>query len=142
MAMGTDVGTERAVSAINVTPLIDVLLVLLIIFMVIVPLTPKGLSSEAPRPEPQSTPSSDAVVLQVAPDSRGGLSYRINQSPINKADIVPALSRIFSTRQNRVVFVKGDASVTYARIAELIDMAHTANIDQVGLITARMQQAQ
>jgi biopolymer transport protein ExbD len=82
------------------------------------------------------------VVLQVAPDSRGGLSYRINQSPINKADIVPALSRIFSTRQNRVVFVKGDASVTYARIAELIDMAHTANIDQVGLITARMQQAQ
>jgi biopolymer transport protein TolR len=143
MEMGAGAGMRKAVSTINVTPLIDVLLVLLIIFMVIVPVTPTGLSSQIPQPPKSKTSSSkDVIVLQVTAGSNGEPSYLINESPIAKPEIVPRLESIFSARQDKVMFVKGNPNATYANVAEVIDMAHQADVNQIGLITVKVQAEQ
>ena len=131
-------GRGKAVSEINVTPLIDVLLVLLIIFMVIVPVTPKGLSSLIPQP-----PKADlahppqAIVVQVKANGTGDPSYLINETAFPKSQIESQLAAIFATRQEKVMFVKADTSLEYSKVAEVIDMGHQAEVDNIGLITGR-----
>src|SRR5271156_2778748 len=108
MGMGGGGGTGHAVSEINVTPLIDVLLVLLIIFMVIVPVTPRGLDTLIPQPpkdKTQDQPNDRTIVVQVLSNGAGAPSYKINDSAFNKTDIEPKLVEIFSTRQEKVMFV-------------------------------------
>jgi biopolymer transport protein ExbD/biopolymer transport protein TolR len=132
-------GSARAVSEINVTPLIDVLLVLLIIFMVIVPVTPAGLKSLIPQPAKNNPPPTEsAIVVQVLADG----SYRINQTPFPKSQIEPQLAAIFSTRQQKVMFVKADTSLEFSKVAEVIDMGHRANVDNIGLLTPRILKGQ
>jgi biopolymer transport protein ExbD/biopolymer transport protein TolR len=129
--------TGHAVSHINVTPLIDVLLVLLIIFMVIVPVTPKGLRSSIPQPSQKDVPApEDTIVVQVLAGANGEPSYRINETPLAKAQVESELARIFALRQSRVMFVQGDTALDFSKIAEVIDMGHQANVDSVGLITS------
>jgi len=142
MAMtGSD--TNRGITGINVTPLIDVLLVLLIIFMVIVPVTSRGLSSNIPQPPKHSRPDpEDTVVLQIATGPRGQLTYLLNQAPLAKSEIAGRLVGIFASRQQKTMFVKADSSIEYARVAELIDIGHQAQIDNIGLITPRIQSGQ
>src|SRR3978361_1927966 len=111
MGMGGGGGTGRAVSEINVTPVIDVLLVLLIIFMVIVPVTPKGLDTLVPQPpknKTQDQPNDRTIVVQVLSNGAGAPAYKINDQSFNKTDIEPKLAEIFATRQEKVMFVKGD----------------------------------
>src|ERR1700684_152162 len=110
MGMGGGGGTNTAVSEINVTPLIDVLLVLLIIFMVIVPVTPKGLDAIVPQPPKNNTPSEpdpSTIVVSVQGTKGGSVSYLINQDSYNKQDLEPRLAGIFAVRSNKVMFVKG-----------------------------------
>jgi biopolymer transport protein ExbD len=134
MAMtGSDV--KAGITGINVTPLIDVLLVLLIIFMVIVPVTSRGLGSSIPQPPNHRQAADDAVVLQVIAGSGGQLSYLLNQTPVPKSEIKARLAWIFSSRQQKVVFVKADPSIEYARVAEVIDLAHQASVNEVALVT-------
>jgi biopolymer transport protein ExbD/biopolymer transport protein TolR len=143
--MGGGGGTNKAVSDINVTPLIDVLLVLLIIFMVIVPVTPKGLSTLIPQPpkNPSQDQSNDrTIVVQVLANGAGEPSYKINEDSFSKADIEPKLAAIFATRQEKVMFVKGDASLDFRKVAEVIDMGHQAEVDNIGLITPRVEAGQ
>jgi biopolymer transport protein TolR len=135
MSMGSN--GIRAAAEINVTPLIDVLLVLLIIFMVIVPSVPKGLDALVPQP-PRSlvdTPSPRTIVVQVQQDRNGQPSYKINDETIAKPAIEARLQAIFATRQERVMFVKGDPELLYASIAEVIDFGHQAGVDNVGIMT-------
>jgi biopolymer transport protein TolR len=138
-------GGGGAVSEINVTPLIDVLLVLLIIFMVIVPVTPKGLDTLVPQPpkDHKDTPENDrTIVVQVLSNGAGAPSYKINQDDFAKNALEPKLAEIFSTRQEKVMFVKGDKDLDFSKVAEVIDFGHQAGVDNIGLITPRVEAGQ
>ncbi len=144
MGMGGG-GTGGAVSEINVTPLIDVLLVLLIIFMVIVPITPKGLDALVPQPpktKQPDVPNDRTIVVQVLSNGAGEPAYKINDDSFSKSAIEPKLAEIFSTRVEKVMFVKGDKDVDYGKVAEVIDFGKQAGVDNVGIITPRVEAGQ
>jgi biopolymer transport protein TolR len=139
MAIG---GGGSAKADINMTPMIDVLLVLIIIFMVITPLTPKGLEALVPQPpkadQPQSQADQRTVVIVINRDK----SMSINQEPTDEQRLGPRLEEIFKTRAERVVFVRGDNDLEYQYVAKAIDIAHGAGIDKVGLMTPQMEAGQ
>jgi len=144
MGMGGGGGTNKAVSEINVTPLIDVLLVLLIIFMVIVPVTPKGLEALVPQPPKNKTPPPDndrTIVVQVL-GTNAAPAYKINDDQFAKSSLEAKLAEIFATRQEKVMFVKGDPDMDYGKIAEVIDFGHQAGVDNIGIITPRVAAGQ
>jgi biopolymer transport protein ExbD/biopolymer transport protein TolR len=135
--------TGGAVSEINVTPLIDVLLVLLIIFMVIVPVTPKGLNALVPQPpknKTQDQPNDRTIVVQVTSRPGGGEpGYKINEQDFAKNSIAPKLTEIFATRQEKVMFVKGDKDLDFGKIAEVIGFGHQADVSNIGIITPQVE---
>lgn len=139
MAVGSGKGPK---SDINMTPMIDVLLVLIIIFMVITPLTPHGLEALVPQPPPPNAKPnlSDlrTVVIVIDKDH----SIKINQDPVTEQTLGPRLEEIFKTRAERVVFVKGDPDLEFAAVARAIDTAHGVGIDKVGLMTTKSEAGQ
>ena len=144
MTMG---GKGGPAADINVTPLIDVLLVLLIIFMVITPLTPKGLEALVPQPPPPNAPKAEptdrTVVVQVIHLPGGERpALKINQDDVTWETVQARLEDIYKTRAEKVVFVKGDTELQFADVAQVIDIAHAAGVDKVGLITAKIEQGQ
>lgn len=140
MAVG---GSGGAKADINVTPLIDVLLVLLIIFMVITPLTPHGLDTLVPQPPPPNQPppppdQDPTVVVEVKKDA----SMEINGQPVKEPDLTQKLEDIFKTRAQKVVFVKGDPDLDYRYVAQAIDDAKGAGLDKVGIMTPKVEAGQ
>jgi biopolymer transport protein ExbD len=143
MGMGVGPGGPQ-IANINMTPMIDVLLVLLIIFMVITPLTPKGLEALVPQPPPPNAPKNTqpdrTIVVQLIDRGPGQApGVKINQEDTTWDGLQGRLADIFKTRAEKVMFVKGDDNVPFADVANVIDIAHAAGVDKVGLITAKIE---
>ncbi|MFL5384320.1 MAG: ExbD/TolR family protein [Longimicrobiaceae bacterium] len=133
MAMGTAVQRGGLSSAINVTPMIDVLLVLLIIFMVVQQGLQKGIDLQAPPPrDPTAPPKNDptAIVLEVLPGGR----YAINRQPVGAEGLQAAVARTFAGRPRKVLFVKGGEGLTYGEIVSAVDATRAAGVQVVGLV--------
>jgi biopolymer transport protein TolR len=152
--MGMTVGKSKgALAEMNVVPLIDILLVLLIIFMVINPNKAKGLEALVPQPAPPNqqqnqTVNDKLVVVQVFSDG----TLKINQEAaawdaseatrLGVPTLEARLTDIFKIRAERVAFIKGDRDVLFESVARAIDIMHTANIDHVGLMTKNVESGQ
>lgn len=145
MSMTTGSGGGYS-SDINMTPMIDILLVLLIIFMVIVPVTPKGLDALVPQPPKNKQiqpPQSDrTIVVQVMSTNGATPTYKINDTDVPKVELLPRLTEIYANRAERVMFVRGDDNVDFRYIADVIDIARAANVDHIGLMTPKIQAGQ
>jgi biopolymer transport protein TolR len=132
-------------SDINVTPMIDILLVLLIIFMVIVPVTPKGLDALVPQPskdQKQNNTSDRTIVVQVLYVAGQRPQYKINETEVSKQELLPKLTDIYANRAERIMFVKGDDDLNFSYIAEVIDIGKAANVDHIGMMTPKIMAGQ
>ncbi|HEY9137628.1 MAG TPA: biopolymer transporter ExbD [Terriglobus sp.] len=137
MGMGGG-GGSGARSDINVTPLIDVLLVLLIIFMVIQPNTVRGLDTLVPQPPKKEDMNKEVdqrtIVVQVQ-SSAGKPSYSINDTQVPLDQLTAKLTEIFSARNDKVMFVKGEPDLDFGQVLPVINDGHEAGVDNIGIIT-------
>jgi biopolymer transport protein TolR len=116
---------------INVTPMIDVLLVLLIIFMMVIPMSRKAIDLQLPDPTPDNTPQGpppSQIVLEVLPNN----VFRVNSQPIDRKDLPKRLKEIFDPRPDKIIFIKGDPTVKYLDVIYAMDVARGAGVKVIG----------
>jgi biopolymer transport protein TolR len=125
-------GSGSLTNEINVTPMIDVLLVLLIIFMMVIPMSRKAIDLQLPDPTPDNSssgPPPSQIVLEVLP----GNVYKVNTQPIAKNDLAKRLKEIYDPRPEKIIFVKGDPAVKYSDVIFAMDVARGAGVKVIGV---------
>jgi biopolymer transport protein TolR len=118
----------------NVTPMIDVLLVLLVIFMMIIPMGRKAIDVQLPDPTPAVAPAnavSNQIVLEVRPGASGA-EYFVNTKPYPKAELLKGLKDIFEPRNEKIIFIKGDEKVKYQDVIFAMDASRGAGVKVIG----------
>jgi biopolymer transport protein TolR len=130
MSMSSGSGNTGLTNEPNVTPMIDVLMVLLIIFMVIVPSSRKAIDVQLPDPNPQpsSAPNTSQIVLTV---HKGG-QFEINKEPQALAGLAPRLKQIYDPRPDKIIFIKGDPDATFQDIIQAMDVSRGAGVKVIG----------
>ena len=131
MAMSGGGGGGGLTNEINVTPMIDVLLVLLIIFMLVVPMSRKAIDLQLPDPTEQKSDANPPpqIVLEVLP----GQKYLINKEPVTKTDLLKRLTEIYKDRPEKIIFVKGDPKVKYEDVIYAMDVSRGAGVKVIGM---------
>jgi biopolymer transport protein ExbD len=138
MAIDGAQGPGQLRGDINVTPMIDVLLVLLIIFMVIAPALPHGMNAALPQRSAHSIGSPETpIVVQINRGHDGLPSYKINQEIVSIDDLGSHLSAIFSLRANRAMCIQGDDTLDFSTVAHVLDIGRGAGADRIGLLTSK-----
>jgi biopolymer transport protein ExbD len=131
MAMGTGGKKGGAMNDINMTPMIDVLLVLLVIFMIMQPMLQRSIDIQLPVEKDEPTaPSVPPIVLEVFP----GGQYLLNKSPVPAAMLAARMLEVYSNRPDRVLFVKADGAVTYGEVIMVMDIARGAGVEVLGAV--------
>ena len=97
---------------------------------------------QPPKNKTQDQPNDRTIVVQVLSNGAGAPAYKINDTVVRKSEIEPKLAEIFATRQEKVMFVKGDKDLDFGKIAEVIDFGHQADVDNIGIITPRVEAGQ
>ena len=131
MAMSTG-GGGGLTNEINVTPMIDVLLVLLIIFMMVIPMMRKTIDVQIPDPTPTEAPPqspSDQIVLQILP----GGQFKVNSETVQESNLHQFLKDIYDPRPDKIIFVKGDPKVKYQDVIHAMDVARGAGVKVIGI---------
>jgi biopolymer transport protein TolR len=135
MSMSSGSGSSTLTNEINVTPMIDVLLVLLIIFMMIVPNSRKAVDVQLPDPQPAtaSAAQSNQIVLEVLPGAGGDAQFLINKEAVPQERLVQRLHEIYDPRPEKIIFIKGDPKVKYQDVIVAMDMARGSGVKVIGV---------